>query len=325
MTKKVAVVQAASALFDTPAAVRRAVSLIREAAGNGAQLAVFPEAFLGGYPKGAGLDSYVGRRTPQGRELFRRYFESAVELGGPELRELGDAAKEGQITVVIGVVERLGSTLYCTAVTIGPTGAIVNIHRKLMPTGSERLIWGFGDGSTIDVVDTPVGRVGAVICWENYMPLLRYAMYAQQIEFYCAPTVDDRPTWLPTMTHVALEGRVHVLSACQILRKHDIPAELEPELPEDQELALRGGSAIISPLGELLAGPLFDEEGILYAEIDLADQTRAHLDMDVVGHYGRPDIFQLQVDRQPKQPVAWRGNPAAAAGQGGVQTAKAPD
>ena len=325
MTKKVAVVQAAAALFDTPAAVRRAVFLIREAAGNGAQLAVFPEAFLGGYPKGAGLDSYVGRRTPQGRELFRRYFESAVELEGPELRELGDAAREGQITVVIGVVERLGSTLYCTAVTIGPTGGIVNIHRKLMPTGAERLIWGFGDGSTIDVVDTPVGRVGAVICWENYMPLLRYAMYAQQIELYCAPTVDDRPTWLPTMTHVALEGRVHVLSACQILRKQDIPAELEPELPEEQELALRGGSAIISPLGELLAGPLFDEEGILYAEIDLADQTRAHLDMDVVGHYSRPDIFALHVDRQPKQPVAWRGNPATAAGQGGVRTAKAPD
>ncbi|MCC9178333.1 carbon-nitrogen hydrolase family protein [Arthrobacter sp. zg-Y750] len=325
MTKRVAVVQAASALFDTPASVGRAVSLIREAAGNGAQLVVFPEAFLGGYPKGAGLDSYVGRRTPQGRELFRRYFESAVELNGAELREVGEAAREGQTTVVIGVIERLGNTLYCTAVTIGPSGRILNIHRKLMPTGSERLIWGFGDGSTIDVVDTPVGRVGAVICWENYMPLLRCAMYAQQIELYCAPTVDDRPTWLPTMTHIALEGRVHVLSACQILRKRDIPVELEPELPQEQELALRGGSAIISPLGELLAGPLFDEEGILYAEIDLADQTRAHLDMDVVGHYGRPDVFQLRVDRQPKSPVTWLDNPVPLAGQWDVPTAKAPD
>lgn len=301
--KKVAVVQAASELFDTPTALQKAVSLIEECAAKNAQLAVFPEAFIGGYPKGSGFDTYVGRRTPEGRELFRRYCESAVELDGPELEEIGMAAARGNITVVIGIIERLNHTLYCTAVTMGPDGKRSNYHRKLMPTGSERLIWGFGDGSTIDVVDTPVGRLGAVICWENYMPLLRYAMYAQGIEVYCAPTVDDRPTWQHTMAHIAVEGRVHVLSACQVLERSAIPEELRPELPSDQELALRGGSVIISPLGEVLAGPLFDQEGILYAEIDLDEKPGAHLDLDTVGHYARPDVFQLRVDRRPKQPM----------------------
>lgn len=301
--KKVAVVQTSSELFDTAAAVTKAVSLIEECAAHEAQLAVFPEAIIGGYPKGAGFDTFVGRRTLEGRELFRRYSESAVELNGPEMAEIGAAASRGNITVVIGIIERLNHTLYCTAVTIGPDGQRTNVHRKLMPTGSERLIWGFGDGSTIDVVDSPVGRVGAVICWENYMPLLRYAMYAQGIEVYCAPTVDDRPTWQHTMAHIAVEGRVHVLSACQVLERSAIPEELRPELASEQELALRGGSVIISPLGEVLAGPLFDQEGILYAEIDLDEKSGAHLDLDTVGHYARPDVFQLRVDRQPKQPM----------------------
>lgn len=303
---RVAVVQAASVPFDADAATSKAVSLVAEAAAGGAELAVFPEAFIGGYPKGTSFGAVIGVRTEAGREEYRRYFDGAVTLEGDEVRRLVEASAEHRVHLVVGIIERLGNTLYCTALLISPDEGLVGNHRKLMPTGSERLVWGFGDGSTLDTMDTPMGRVGSVICWENYMPLMRQAMYAKGVELYCAPTADDRPTWQATMTHIALEGRTFVLSACQYLTRDAFPEDhpIEQEMPGGDVL-MRGGSVIIDPTGTVLAGPVFDEETILYAEIDLDVKKRSHLDFDPVGHYSRPDVFQLKVNDAPADSVSF--------------------
>ncbi|SJM64474.1 carbon-nitrogen hydrolase family protein [Agrococcus casei] len=305
---RVAVVQAASVPFDADAATSKAVSLVAKAAAGGAELAVFPEAFIGGYPKGTSFGAVIGVRTEAGREEYRRYFDGAVTLEGDEVRRLVEASAEHRIHLVVGIIERLGNTLYCTALLISPDEGLVGNHRKLMPTGSERLVWGFGDGSTLDTMDTPMGRVGSVICWENYMPLMRQAMYAKGVELYCAPTADDRPTWQATMTHIALEGRTFVLSACQYLTRDAFPEDhpIEQEMPGGDVL-MRGGSVIIDPTGTVLAGPVFDEETILYAEIDLDVKKRSHLDFDPVGHYSRPDVFQLKVNDAPADSVSFGG------------------
>ncbi|WP_040167453.1 carbon-nitrogen hydrolase family protein [Microbacterium gorillae] len=304
--QKVAVIQAASVPFDAAASTDRAIARLAEAAGAGARLAVFPEAFIGTYPKGSTFGAPVGVRTAGGRDEYLRYSRGAVTLDGSEIARLAEAARENDIFCVIGVIERLGETLYCTAVMIDPERGVVGAHRKLMPTGAERVIWGFGDGSTLDVMDTPFGRVGSVICWENYMPLMRQAMYAKGVEIYCAPTADDRPTWAATMTHVAVEGRTHVLSACQYITRDAYPEDhpFEVDLPGG-ETVMRGGSMIVAPTGEVLAGPVFDEETILYAEIDPDLKTRSHLDFDVVGHYSRPDVFELRVHTAPRQSVTF--------------------
>ena len=294
---RVAVAQAASIPFDSAATVTKAEHLLAECAVGGAELVVFPEAFIGCYPKGSAFGAVVGRRSGLGRDHYRRYFEAAVQLDGPEVERLINASADHRIFVVIGVIERFGATLYCTALMIDPVAGLAAIHRKLMPTGTERLIWGFGDGSTIGTAESPAGRVGTVICWENYMPALRQAMYAQGVELYCAPTADDRPTWISTMTHIALEGRVFVLSACQAIRTDAYPDWYLEHIDGDiSAYLMRGGSAIIGPDGAVLAGPTFDEEVTLYAEIDLTEIARGHLDMDAVGHYSRPDIFELRVD-----------------------------
>ncbi|NTU84392.1 MAG: carbon-nitrogen hydrolase family protein, partial [Chloroflexales bacterium] len=289
-----AVVQDAPAAFDLDASVTRALQRLAEAAGQGAQLVVFPEAFLSGYPKGLDFGARVGMRSPEGRDLFRRYYESALEVPGPVTATLGAAARAHRVYMVIGVIERAGGTLYCTVLFFGPDGTLLGTHRKVMPTAMERLIWGFGDGSTLQVLPTPLGRIGAAICWENYMPQLRLALYGQGVQLYCAPTVDDRETWLPTMRHIALEGRCFVLSACQFARRCDFPPDVTPIQGDDPETVLiRGGSCIISPLGEVLAGPVFDAPALLSAEIDIGAISRGTFDLDVVGHYARPDLFQL--------------------------------
>ncbi len=303
---RAAVVQAASDPAGSGASAAKAARLISEAGAAGARLAVFPEAFIGGYPKGARFGAPVGLRLPEGRAAYAQYFAAAVALDGPEIALLREAAGAAGMVVVIGVIERLGSTLYCTALIIDGAAGTVAHHRKLMPTAAERLIWGFGDGSTLPAVETALGTVGAVICWENYMPMLRMAMYAQGVTLYCAPTADDRDGWVSTMRHIALEGRCHVLSACQFLRRGDLPEDQECMLGEDPETVLmRGGSLIMGPLGEVLAGPDYSGETVLYAEIDPAEIARGRYDFDVAGHYSRPDVFQLKVDRRAKPPVAW--------------------
>ncbi len=299
-----AVVQASSVLFDTPATLEKLGDLAFDAAGQGANLALFPEAFIGGYPKGMDFGARLGGRTPAGRDDFLAYFNGAITDNGPEVARIGAAAKANKIHLVVGVIERGGTTLYCTALTFGPDGRLIAKHRKLMPTGMERLIWGFGDGSTLPVTDTPLGKLGTVICWENYMPLLRTAMYAKGVQIYCAPTADDRDTWLPTMQTVALEGRCFVVSACQYLTSGSFPPghAMRGEANEPKTL-MRGGSCIVGPLGKVLAGPLWDKEGILTAEIDREDIARGKYDFDVVGHYARPDIFQLHVNEAVQAPV----------------------
>jgi nitrilase len=306
-TVRAAVVQVGSTAFDTPATLGRVERLVAEAAAQGARLAVFPEALLGGYPKGADFGAQVGRRSPAGREWFRRYREAAVDVPGPETARLGELAREHDMHLVVGVVERDGGTLYCTAVFIGPDGSLLGRHRKVMPTAVERLIWGQGDGSTLHVLETAVGRLGAVICWENYMPQLRLAMYASGIQLYCAPTVDDRETWLPTIRHIALEGRCFVLSACQFARRSDYPADYPVTADSPEAVLIGGGSCIVDPMGRVLAGPARDGEAVLVADLDLAEIDRAVLDLDVVGHYARPDIFTLIVDRTARAAVVARG------------------
>ncbi len=302
-TVTVAVAQAAAPLFDTPAAVARAEELIREAALRGAEVVVLPEAFLGGYPKGLDFGVTVGSRSPDGRDLFRRYHAAAIEVPGPETETLAALTRELGCHAVVGAVERQGGTLYCVALFFGPDGYL-GLHRKLMPTAAERYLWGQGDGSTLPVIDTGSARIGAAICWENYMPLLRTAMYAKGVDLWCAPTVDDRDAWQATMRHIALEGRCFVLSANQYLRRDALPADLHPVQGDEPDTVLiGGGSVIVSPLGEVLAGPLRDGEGILTAQLDLDDLTRARFDLDTTGHYARPDIFTLHVDESPHSTV----------------------
>ena len=303
--RKVAVVQAAPVAFDRARTIEKVAALTAEAARGGAELVLFPEAFVPGYPRGLDFGAVVGARTAAGREQFRRYWEASVDVPGPAASVLGAIARKHRVWLVIGVIERDGGTLYCTALIYAPTGKLAGKHRKLMPTASERLIWGQGDGSTLPVVDTPLGRVGAVICWENYMPLLRMAMYDKGVELWCAPTADARDTWLPTMRHVAIEGRCFVLSCNQFARRADYPADYPTVFGDDpQTIVTRGGSCIVDPFGTVLAGPLWDAEGILYADIDRDQVARGKFDFDATGHYARPDVFQLTVDESPQRAVA---------------------
>jgi nitrilase len=306
---RAAVIQDSPIVFNREATIGKVHWLVSQAARQGAQLVVIPEAFVSAYPKGLDFGARVGLRTPRGRDDFKRYYESAVEVPGPGCEAIGRAAQGAGIFLVIGVIERDGGTLYCTVLFFSPDGRLMGKHRKLMPTAMERLIWGFGDGSTMPVFDTPLGKIGAVICWENYMPMLRMHMYAQGIQLYCAPTADDRDTWLPSMRHIALEGRCFVLSCCQYLTRGDCPEDYETVQGDDRTLVfMRGGSCIINPLGQILAGPNFDGACILSAELDLDEIPKGKYDFDVVGHYARPDVFRLYVNTCPTPPVVIASN-----------------
>ncbi|MEU4389414.1 nitrilase-related carbon-nitrogen hydrolase [Kribbella sp. NPDC023855] len=303
----VAAVQAGSMLFDTPATLAKAERLIREAAAGGARLAVLPEAFLGGYPKGVDFGVTVGSRSTEGRELFRRYREAAIAVPGVETARLAELAGQLGIDLVIGVIERDGGTLYCTALFFTAAGGLVAKHRKLLPTAAERYLWGQGDGSTMPAVRAEYGVLGAAICWENYMPLFRQAMYAKGVDIWCAPTVDERDQWQATMRHIALEGRCFVISANQYLTRADLPPDVHPIQGDSPDTVLiNGGSTIISPLGEILTGPARAGEAVLLAEIDLTDRDRSFLDFDPTGHYTRPDIFTLTVNESPQPTVVPR-------------------
>ncbi len=299
---KVAVVQAAPILFDKQSAMDKIGSMSRQAAAEGAKLIVFPEVFLPGYPRGLGFGARVGSRTEEGRQHWRRYWASSIDIPGAETELLGELAKELGVYLIVGAVERdrefSRGTLYNTIVYFGPDGDLLGKHRKLVPTGSERLLWGQGDGSTLTVIDTPYGRIGGLICWENYMPLARAAIYAQGIDIYIAPTADARDSWQATIRHIACEGRCYVLSSNQYATKSSYPADLagHEDLREDDEVLSRGGSAIVGPLGEYVAEPLYGQEGLLFATLDLDQVAQSRFDFDVVGHYSRPDIFRLIVN-----------------------------
>ncbi len=306
---KVAVVQASPVYFDREGSVEKVVRMTHQAAGEGAGLVLFPEAYVGGYPWGLAFGTAVGGRSDAGRRTWQRYMETAMEVPGPETDRLAEAAREAGVYLAVGVIERdstfSGGTLFCTLLYFGPEGTLLDKHRKLKPTAAERVIWGEGDGSTLPVIPTPFGRVGGLICWENYMPLARMAMYGKGLDIYLAPTADARDRWQSTLQHIALEGRCFVLGCNQYVTREMYPDDLEiaEELEAWPETLCRGGSAVYSPLGDLLAGPLWDREGILYADLDMGEVARGKFDFDVTGHYARPDVFHFWVNSEPQLPV----------------------
>jgi len=314
-TVKVAVIQGAPLPFDREGSVEKVIRLTRNAGEKGAKLALFPEAYVGGYPWGLAFGTAVGGRSPAGRRTWERYWATAIDVPGPETDRIGEVAREADMYLAVGVIERDSTysrgTLFCTLLYFGPEGTLLGKHRKLKPTAAERLIWGEGDGSTLPVIPTPYGRMGGLICWENYMPLARMTMYGKGVDIYLAPTADARERWQSTLQHIALEGRCFVLGCNQFVTRDMYPEELEikEELEAWPETLCRGGSAIYSPMGDLLAGPLWDEEGILLADLDLGEITRGKFDLDVTGHYARPDVFHFWVNQEPQLPVDLEGDP----------------
>jgi nitrilase len=306
---KLAIIQKPPTLLDREKTIQDAVTFVDEAVSNGAKLVIFPEAYIPGYP------SWIMRLRPGGdwgltEEIHSRLLENAINLESNDLMPLYDAAGKHQVTIVCGMDERDSklsqATLYNTIVVIGPSGKVINRHRKLMPTNPERMVWGFGDASGLKVVDTPCGRIGGLICWENYMPLARYALYSQGVEIYIAPTYDSGDGWIGTLQHIAREGRCWVLGSGYVLKASDIP-ESFPEkaklYPDPDEWVNPGDSIVIAPGGKIIAGPMRNEQGILYAEIDNKSVGIARRSLDIVGHYARPDIFKLHVNTQPQSPV----------------------
>jgi nitrilase len=305
----VAVVQQAPTYLHRETTLATAVAAIAEAASSGARLIVFPEAFVPGYPAWLwrlrpGTDGALGAR------IYSLLLENAVSLKRGDLGPLLEAARQHAVTVVCGIDERDdefgGGTLYNTALVIGPDGTILNRHRKLMPTNPERMVWGFGDATGLKVVDTPSGRLGTLLCWESLMPLARYALYAQGIEIYVAPTYDNGDGWIGTLQHIAREGCCWVVGSGCVLRASDFAADFpgrETLYPDAAEWVNVGDSVVIAPGGKIVAGPLRREVGILYAELDTGRVGAARRSLDVVGHYARPDLFQLRVNTQPQKPV----------------------
>ncbi|MCB0490215.1 MAG: carbon-nitrogen hydrolase family protein [Cyclobacteriaceae bacterium] len=296
---KAAVVQAAPVLFDKAKTVSKIGKLVEEAAAQGAELIVFPEVFIPGYPRGLSFGTVVGSRSTEGRELFLEYWNNAIEVPGPETETLGKFAKDSKVMLAIGVTERdsTSDTLYCTLIYFSKEGKLIGKHRKIKPTAAERILWGEGDGQDLTVHKTELGSVGGLVCWENYMPLARTALYQQGIEVYVAPTADCRDSWQSTLSHIACEGRCYVLGCNQYVTKDQYPESLQKELGNQPDLMCSGGSVIVSPMGNVIAGPLFGKEGILYADISHREVVKAKMDFDVIGHYARPDIFEFKIKK----------------------------
>lgn len=303
---KLAVIQHPPVLLDRDASLAHAMKLVEAAADAGAQVIAFPEAYIGGYP------TWIWRLRPGGdldltREIYERLFAAAIDLNADDLRALYGVARNRGVTVLMGLHERntegSRSTLFNTYVVIGPDGELKNRHRKLMPTNPERMIWGMGDASGLRVVDSPCGRLGTLICWENYMPLARFTLYAEGVELYVAPTWDYGTRWIGSMQHIAREGRCWVAGVCTSLRASEIPADFPGRdrlYPDEQEWVNPGDSLIVEPGGNIVAGPLHEEHGILFADIEVTRVAAARRTLDVAGHYSRPDIFQLSVNREPQ-------------------------
>ncbi len=312
MSVKAAIIQKPPVLLDRAATIERALASIEEAVGQGASLLVFPEAYVPGYPM------WIWRLKPAGDmaltgEIHARLRQNAVDLGGSDLQPVQDAAARHGVTVVMGINEIdsafSGTTLFNTVVVIGPKGEILNRHRKLMPTNPERMVWGAGDATGLRVVDTPAGRLGTLICWESYMPLARYALYAQDLDIYVAPTWDAGESWLATMRHIAKEAGCWVIGTATAMQGSDIPADFpdRDKLFDAAEWINDGDAVVVRPMGAIAAGPLKRDKGILYADIDKEIARRARRSLDVCGHYARPDIFSLSVDRRPRDPVTFTG------------------
>ncbi len=308
MIVKVAIAQIAAVAFDSSACLEKMALWANKAADEGAELVVFPEASIPGYP--ASLDfggESTSFRSNVGDEEFALYFNGAIELTTTGVKPLQAIAANNKLFVVGGVIEKDGGTLYCTSVMFGPDGSVLGKHRKLMPTVAERLVWGRGDGSTMPVVETSIGKLGSVLCWENYMPLLRTTMYAKGVQLYCAPTADDTDRWFNTMQHIAFEGGCFVLSACQYSVRSDFPQNYG-SLPESDntEPLFRGGSCIVGPDGEFIVKPNTEGEALLTASLDFEHIVKAKYRFDAVGHYSRPDVFNLSVNEDEQSQLTIR-------------------
>ncbi|GAB3697263.1 carbon-nitrogen hydrolase family protein [Spirosoma flavus] len=300
MLVKVAVVQASPIFFDIQQTIDKLEACVATSAEQGCQFILFPESFIPGYPRKFTFGAKVGLRTDAGRELYLKYWQNSLQIPSPELTRIEQIARDYNMFLAVGVTERdaLHGSLYCTLIYVSPTEGYLGKHQKIKPTGVERLVWGEGSGKdSLRVFDTSLGRIGGLICWENYMPLARLSIYQQFPQIYLAPTADARPTWPATLQHIACEARCYVLGCNQFVQRSDYPEDYQAFLDEDELIVSRGGSAIISPQGEFLAEPLWGEEGILIAELDLDNVMKSKLDFDVVGHYTRPDLFAFTLNK----------------------------
>ena len=301
MKVKVAVVQEPAVFFDKEATLKRIHQLSKDYSKQGCQLIVFPESFVPGYPRGFDFGAVIGSRTLAGKKLYAQYWDNSVDLAGAEITALEELSANCNLYMVIGITERntVNGSLYCSMIYISPLSGLLGVHRKIKPTGTERLIWAEDNGQSLVSFDTKIGKLGGLICWENYMPLARMAMYNKGVEIYLAPTADSREQWLSTMKHIALEGRCFVLGCNQYFSRSMYPDEFQHLVSDQPEEICSGGSVIVSPFGEVLQGPLHGESGVLTAELDLYQITQSKLDFDVVGHYARDDIFDLHINGQP--------------------------
>ncbi len=301
MTLKVAVVQDAPVFFDKKKTLDKVTSVTKTYAEQGCNLIVFPESFVPGYPRGFSFGAVVGSRNDAGRQLYTDYYNNSIDLESDDLKYLETLCKEQNIYMVIGVTERqhTNGSLYCSMLYLSPTKGLLGVHRKIKPTGTERLIWAEAGGESLVTFDTKIGKLGGLICWENYMPLARMSMYLKGVEIYIAPTADSREQWTATMQQIALEGRCFVLGCNQYITKSMYPVKYAEDVKNEQENFCPGGSVIVSPLGKIIEGPLFNKAGVLVAELDLEDIKRSKLDFDVIGHYARPDIFDFKANNQP--------------------------
>lgn len=298
---KVGVVQATPILFNIKKSVSLVIEWIEQAKKESCELLLFPEAFVPAYPRGISYDAVVGKRTERGRELWLDYWKNSIEESSSYVKAIGKAAKDAKMFVALGVTEKepIGGSLYCSIFYFGSNGELIGKHRKLKPTGLERFIWGEGDGSTLSTFDTKLGKIGGLICWENYMPMARMSMYNKGVEIYLAPTADARESWQSTLQHIALEGRCFVLSSNQFVRKKDYPERYQEFLVDCPDILSNGGSAVLAPNGEFLMPPLFDKEGLLTAVLHDDLLIKSKLAFDVVGHYSRSDVFNFQINGQP--------------------------
>jgi len=301
MKVNVCVVQESPVFFDKEKTIKKVEELVIKYAGEGSQLIVFPESFIPGYPRGLTFGATVGNRTDEGRKIYAEYHKNSFDINSDDLKILEELSQSQNAYLVIGVTEKQSSngSLYCSMLYISPKAGLLGVHRKIKPTGSERIVWGESDGKDLVSFNTEIGKLGGLICWENYMPLARVAMYKQAVQIYIAPTADQRETWPSTMRHIALEGRCFVLGCNQYFEKSMYSDKYKSFVENEPEIICRGGSIIVAPSGKVIAGPLFDKASALQAEIDLDEIILSKLDFDPVGHYARDDIFEFKVLNQP--------------------------
>jgi nitrilase len=291
-TVKVACVQAEPVILDRAATIDKLAELAAEAAQSGAKLALFPEAFIPVYPSSRWA-RYLTQSEGNAKEIFGRLAQQSLQIPGPDVDRIAEIARDQGMWLAVGANELDGGTIYNVLLLFSPEGKLALHHRKLMPTNHERLVWGLGDGNGLEAVPTPLGKVGGLICWENLMPLARFALYTSGVEIYLAPTADDSEEWQVSLQHIARESRAYVLSCCVFQRASSFPPDVQ--LAEGAELVGRGGSAILAPDGSYLAGPLWDEQGIIVAELDPARLYEERQRFDPAGHYHRPDVFEFGI------------------------------